>query len=60
MQKKEKELLACYRQLPPEDQVAVLSHVRTAHAAENSVKKIVTAILPVNSCPVEGDKQRIR
>jgi hypothetical protein len=41
MQKKEKKLLTFYRQLPPEDQAAVLSNVRTACVAENSVRKIL-------------------
>jgi hypothetical protein len=39
MPDREKELLNCFRQLPPEDQAEVLSHVRTAQIAENSVKE---------------------
>lgn len=39
MSDREKELLNCYRQLPPEDQAEVLAHVRTARIAENSAKK---------------------
>ena len=36
MPEREKVLLNCFRLLPPEDQSAVLSHVRTAYAAENT------------------------
>ncbi|GHT65029.1 hypothetical protein FACS1894110_05960 [Spirochaetia bacterium] len=45
MPDREKELLNCYRQLPPEDQAEVLAHVRTARIAENSVKKTLAPIL---------------
>jgi hypothetical protein len=44
MSDREKELLNCFRQLPPEDQAGVLSHTRTAHTAEKSVKKIFTPV----------------
>ncbi|GHV79299.1 hypothetical protein AGMMS49944_10900 [Spirochaetia bacterium] len=39
MPDREKELLNYFRQLPPEDQAAVLSRVRSARGAENSAKK---------------------
>jgi hypothetical protein len=35
---------------------AVLSHVRTARIAENSVRKILASVMSVNNCLVEGDK----
>jgi hypothetical protein len=49
MQNREKKLLACYRQLSPEEQAAVLSHVRTARIAENSVRKILASFTRADS-----------
>jgi hypothetical protein len=53
MPEKEKDLLNCFRQLPPEDQAAVLSHVRTAQIAENSIRKILTPV-PSADCSNNG------
>lgn len=39
MPDREKELLNCFRQLPPEEQAAVLSRVRSVRRAENAIKK---------------------
>lgn len=53
----EKEMLNCYRQLPPEDRAAVLSHVRTAYLAENAVRKALAPAPPTDSNGGKGHKQ---
>jgi hypothetical protein len=59
MAEKEEELLACYRQLAPEEQAAVLSHVRTARIAENSVRKTLTAVMLAAGDTGNGERRKV-